>query len=153
MNSKQLLYIGIFGITALTILVDFVAPGTSYEKEIQEVRKTLQRYYNAGGNYHYSYKVITADHEFLIDEDLVKSAIKGQLVGYTISPIFSQTNWCRLPGSTQKSYHSLRLASGLILPLIFLLVLFISFRFKKRIGTLVFILQILVLADLIFLLS
>ena len=152
MDKKQFIHYGIFGFAALIILIDFITPGTTYEQEIIQIKKTLQRYYNAGGNYHYTYKVVTSDNEFLIDEDHAALAPEGKPITYSLSPIFNQTNWYLTSTSGNKSYHSLRLASGLIMPLLYILALIVAFRFNYRLGKLLFIMQILLIADLIFLL-
>lgn len=152
MDKKQFIYYSIFCLAALIILVDFIVPGATQEREVVQVKKTLQRYYNAGGNYHYTYKVVTSDNEFLIDEDHAQLAPEGKPITYSLSPIFNQTNWYQLSTNGKKSYHSLRLASGLIMPLLYLLALIVAFRFNYRLGKLLFIMQILLIADLIFLL-
>jgi hypothetical protein len=140
-------------LAALLILVDFVSPGSILNNQIINVEKERQNYYNAGGNYHYSYKVITSEHEFLVTEDFAKLKLEGEKIEYSVSRLFKQVNWYRLRSSDNKSYYSLRIASGLVLPLLVLISIFVAFRFKKKIATLVFILQILLMADLLFLIT
>ena len=143
----------IFTIIALVILTDFVSPGSIVNDEILHVQKERQQSYNAARNYHYSYKVITSEHEFLVTEDFAALELENEKIEYSVSRIFKEVNWYRLLSSENKSFYSLRIASGLVLPLLTIMLIFVAFRFKKKIGTLVYIAQILLLADLIFLMT
>jgi len=142
-----------FTLAALVVLVDFASPGRIINDEIINVQRERQQYYNAARNYHYSYKVITSEHEFLVAEDFAELELVNEKIEYSVSRIFKEVNWYRLLSSENKSFHSLRIVSGLVLPLLIIISIFVAFRYKKKIGTLVFILQILLIADLIFLMT
>ncbi len=142
-----------FTLIALFILADFVLPGRIVNDEIIEVQSERQQYYNAARNYHYSYKVITSKHKFLVAEDFAELDLVNKKIEYSVSPIFKKVNWYRLISSKEKSFYSLRIASGLVLPLLIIILIFAAFRYKKKIGTLLFIFQILLIADLIFLMT
>jgi len=142
-----------FTLVALVILVDFVSPGSIINDEIIHVQKERQQSYNAARNYHYSYKVITSEHEFLVTEDFAELELVHEQIEYSVSRIFKEVNWYRLLSSESKSFYSLRIASGLVLPLLTIILIFVVFQYKKKIGTLVYILQILLIADLIFLMT
>jgi hypothetical protein len=140
-------------LVALIILVDFVSPGRIINDEIINIKKERQQYYNAARNYHYSYKVITSEHEFLITDDFAKLELVNEKIEYSVSPIFKEVNWYRLLSSENKSFYSLRIVSGLVIPLLAIISIFVTFRYKKEIDILVFILQILLIANLIFLMT
>ena len=82
-----------FGFIALFILADFALPGKNYTKEIVELRTERQKYFNAAGNSHLTYKVITDEHKFLVKEDFVQPELKGKQIEYTVSPLFKEVNW------------------------------------------------------------
>ena len=143
----------VFALAALVIIIDFVSPGTKVQDGVVNVQKERQQYYNAARNYHYSYKIITSEHSFLVTEDFANLALPNKKIEYSISRIFKQVNWYKLLSSENKSFYSLRVASGLILPLLLISAIFVAFRYNKRIGTIIYILQILLIADLIFLIT
>ena len=147
---RPLLYAS-FTLAALVILADFISPGRIINDEIINVQSERQQYYNAARNYHYSYKVITSEHEFLVTEDFAELELVNENIEYSVSRVFKEVNWYRLLSSENKSFFSLRIVSGLVLPLLTIISIFVAFRYKKEIGILVFILQILLIADLIFL--
>lgn len=136
---------------ALVIIADFALPGKVITDKIAKIQKSLEEYYNAGGNYHYSYKISTNKHEFSVTEEFAVLVKENEEIEYSVSQIFKKVNWYKQPSSDDKSFYSLRIASGLILPLLVILSIFIAYRYKKKINTLLFVLQILLIADLIFL--
>tara|TARA_R110002012_G_scaffold318227_1_gene536114 strand:+ start:54420 stop:54893 length:474 start_codon:yes stop_codon:yes gene_type:complete len=151
-NLRRSLY-AVFTLVALVILVDFVAPGKIVNDDIIDVQQVRQNYYNAARNYHYSYKVITREHKFLVTQDFAAIELKNKKIEYAVSPIFKEVNWYRLLVSENKSFYSLRIASGLVLPLLTMISIFLAYVYDKKIGSLVFILQILLIADLMLLMT
>ena len=103
--------------------------------------------------YHFSYKVITSEYKFQVKEDFAKSELEGKMIEFEVSPLFNEVNWYRLDSADSKSFHSLRLASGIILPLLVILGIFLVYRFQLKIRNVLYILQILLLGDFIWLLT
>lgn len=138
---------------ALTIIADFAVFGTVFNEDIVDVKKNREQYYNAAKNHHHSYKVITNTNEFSVSEDFASSPWEDQKIEYSVSRVFKEVNWYKLHTAQSKSFYSLRIASGLILPLLTLLAMFLAPRIKKDITIPVFVLQVLLIADLIFLIQ
>ncbi len=153
LHKSRLSLYAIFTLAALIILVDFISPGTIINDEIINVQRELQQYNNAAGSSHYSFKVITNEHEFLVTEDFTKLKLVNKNIEYSVSRIFKEVNWYRLLLSENKSFSSLRIVSGLILPLLAIISMFITYRYKKEMGLFIFILQVVLIADLIFLIT
>ncbi len=136
---------------ALVIIVDFILPGSIINDEIINVKRERQQHYNASGNYHYSYKLITSEHQFSVAEDFVELIQDEEKIEYSVSRIFKEVNWYKLLSSENRAVYSLRIISGLVLPLLAIISILMSYLFKKNIGTLVLVLQVCLIADLIFL--
>ena len=147
----QLALDSIFILLSILILSDFVGPGQLYKTEILEVNKTRQDYYNAGGNYHYTYKMITEPCSFLVHEDFAKEAQNASLVEFKLSPIFREVNWYKFPYQDSKSFHSLRLASGLVLPILVIIASLIALKYQKRDHILLLILRIIMVGNIVLL--
>lgn len=147
-NKIQLLLYGITVIVSLVILIDFIVPGKVFTEEVIEIEKQRQQYYNAGGNYHYSYKAITSKHHFSVSEGFAKS-VQNKKIKYSVSFIFKEINSYSLLSSENSTIYSFRIVSGLILPLIVIITIAIAYRYKKKISTLIFVLQIILLANFI----
>ena len=148
---RQSIY-AIFALTAFLIVVDLVIPGKIINDEVKHLKKERQDYNNAANNYHYSYKVITSKHEFSVDEDFAKSIQKQLSIEYSVSRIFKEVNWYKRTSSENQSYPFLRVLSGLIIPLLTISAIVMAYRYKLKIDTFVFVLQVLLIADLVYLL-
>ncbi|MHA7102289.1 hypothetical protein [Roseivirga pacifica] len=142
----------IFSLAALLILIDFALPGKLVSHKIVDIQSAHQQYYNAGGNSHYSYAITTNAHTFPVTEAFAQSVQVNQKIEYSVSSIFKEVNWYKSPSANNRFIYSLRLVSGLVLPLLAIIVFAAAFKYKKKISTLAFVFQVLVIADLIFLL-
>jgi len=151
LNFKLIIQ-SIFLVAAIVILTDFIIPGEIQTGKIITLKKERQQYYNAARNHHYSYKVITKKDDILVDESFAKQELKDKMIEFSVSRIFSEVNWYRIEAAPNKNFYSLRIASGVILPILMLLGLWLSTKYKIEISTLLFIVQILMLIDLFYLL-
>ncbi len=144
---------GVVALVALVILSDFVLPGKRIDDEITRVQKVLQRHYNASRNYHHSFKVVTGQHTFSVSEDFAQSAQDQEKIEYSVSPLFKEVNWCRILPAGRRSFYSLRIMSGLALPLVAIMFILLAYRFKWNIDLLVYLLTPLLIADVVFLMG
>ncbi|NRA92463.1 MAG: hypothetical protein HRU26_07210 [Psychroserpens sp.] len=150
-NKFRLILHAISCIIAIVIILDLVLPGKTITENIVSFEQDLEQYYNAGGNYHYSFKVKTNNHEFSVSEAFADLNVEGQTIEFSVSRIFNEINWYKLSDSTERFTYSLRTYSGLVLPLAVLISILIAYVFKRHMDLLIYILQILLLADLIYL--
>lgn len=147
---RRLLYL-IFSILAFIMILDFVIPGTPISDEIISLKNERQQYYNAAQNHHNTYKVITNNHEFYISEDAATLIEEHKKIEYSVSKVFKEVNWYRLESSQKTSYYSLRILSGIVLPVLFIIAIAMVYRSKRNLDILVFVFHVLLLANLIFL--
>jgi hypothetical protein len=142
-------------LAAFVVLLDFAIPGKMMTAEVIEIKKSRQNYYNAAQNYHYSYRVITADYEFPVNEEFAKSReYTAGVVEFSVSPLFKQVdsyNW--VEWSAGPYTYSLRLISALVFPLVVFALVFASYRFKKQWNFVFLVLRILTIANIALVLS
>lgn len=150
-HKLQLSFYVIFILAALVIIVDFVFPGKVITDEIINVKKEQQQYYNAARNYHYSYKLITSEYQFPVTEEFAELIQDEEKIQFSVSRIFKEVNWYRLLSSDNRDTYSLRIFSGLVLPLLTIISILVDYLYKKNLDILVFVLQVLLIGDLIFL--
>ncbi|NND93921.1 MAG: hypothetical protein HKN45_03595 [Flavobacteriales bacterium] len=137
-------------IIASLIALDFTLPGSSLNLEINEVERSRQQYYNAARNHHYSFIIHTDEHSFPVSSSFIEDSMVGQKIYYTVSLIFSEVNRYRMVESDSSEIYSLRWLSGLILPVLTILVMLLAFRYENRLELLSFIFQVLILTDFLF---
>lgn len=141
----------VFVVASMIILTDFILPGSVVVEEIIDVKQENQHYYNAAGNYHFSYRVFTSTHNFSITEDFAKEIKNHQPIEFAVSPIFNEINSYGLLNYGSKEVYSLRILSGLLIPLALIIVIGLALKYENRMSILIFVFQALVIADLIFL--
>lgn len=142
-------------VAALLVLLDFAIPGKVMIAEVIDLKKSRQNYYNAAQNYHYSYRVITADYAFPVSEEFADSreSTAGD-VEFSVSPLFKQVDWYNWVGHSSGPYtYSLRLISALFFPLAVFALVFASYRFNKQWNFVFLILRILTIANMALVLS
>ncbi len=143
----------LFTFLSLIILFDFFGTGEIINNEVISLKSEVQKHYNASGNFHYSYCLITQDHSFYVDKSVCKSLKIGDSIEYSVSPIFKKINWYKLFPFEKKMVYSLRWTSALLLPILVLISMLLEHLLKSKmeIGLFVFIQQVVLLADLFFL--
>lgn len=148
---QKAISIVIIGISLLMI-VDFILPGQVIEDKVERLARTHESYNNAGGGFHYSFKVVTENQVFNISEEFARKIRQGTPIVYSESIIFSKVNWYKLSMNDSNSYYILRILLGLMLPLATIVSIFLAYNYFPKLETLVFIFQVLVLVDLFFML-
>lgn len=141
-----------FYLLALIMLLDFLVPGKVFEGKNIKVFSEHQDYNNAGGNSHQAYFIRTDEHKFWVERDFALLARDQQKLNYSVSRIFEEVNWAYLEEADVRFRGSLRIISGFIVPILFLLAVALAFRLKKDLGIFLFVFQVLLLANLVFLL-
>ena len=150
LNKLQLISYSVTMLIALIILCDFVFPGNVFTEEVLEVKQTREQYYNAAANYHFSYQVITPKHRFYVSDEFAAIAEQAE-IRYSVSLIFKEINRYGLSNTDESETYILRLLAGLAFPLIVILVIVIAYFTRKKISTLLFVLQALLIVDLVIL--
>ena len=149
--KKWLIYLSILG--ALIMLLDFFIPGSALDSTIIGVPIEEQYYYNAAQNSHNSYHVLTESNQFDITKEKASLFEKGQAISMRQTWLFKEVQSYVINDDMVFNLYSLRLYAGLFLPILILFVMGLALRLKKRVNTLTFVLQVILLADLIYLLQ
>lgn len=151
-NPKAVIIL-LFAALATVFILDYLIPGDSYTEKVTAIDKNLQRYNNAAQNYHFSFAVLTENHTFSVSEDFARQLNEGDEITFSVSPLFSEVNhYKHLKSETSESYI-LGIIAQLILPLLSLIVFTLGLKYHSKVGNLVFVFQVLLLADLVLLLN
>lgn len=139
-------------VISVIIIADFLIPGKSISREVVHVSKDTQQHYNASGNQYFTYRVYTEEHDFYISADSYSAVEKGQIIEYRVSYIFGEVNSYQVAEKESSNVYSLRGATGLLFPVLVLLMMSLAFKLDDKMGILIFVVQVLLLADVIYLL-
>lgn len=147
-NNK--VFLVLFAIAAVVILLDFALPGQEHIEKIESIRKTRQQTYNAARNFHYSYGLKTEHFYFPVSEKFAGTVEEKHSVRFRVSYIFKKVNIYESLESGQSGMYSLRLVSGLVVPILALIILTLNYK-RGKFQVLMLIIRILLLFDLIYL--
>ncbi|WP_375238531.1 hypothetical protein [Aurantibacter sp.] len=137
---------------SLLILVDFIVSKQTITETIVSEKTKHQSYYNAGGNSHVSYSVITANESFNCSQSFFETLESQKLININKSLIFNRVNSYQNITTKQKETYSLRYTTGLFVPLAVLLLLILSLTKPNISDILKFVTKLAIVADLIYLL-
>ena len=138
---------------SLVIILDFVLAEAPVLEKVTGVQSSLESHNNAGGNSHFSFKIRTENHHFSVSENFALNTKNGDLVKISVTPLFNEVNTVELVTTGESEIYSLRLISGLFLPLLIIIILALGYKFGSKWSNVVFVFEVLALADLIFLLK
>jgi hypothetical protein len=131
---------------SILILLD-----TLISKDIEEVvmakTQKFESHNNASRNSHMSYQLKTTNYRFYISKKDYDRIEKNSSILLSISPIFNEVN------KYNQQRPLLRTMMGLILPVIVIIGIILGRRFQARMSTLTFVLEVLIIADFIYLLN
>ncbi|WP_026464255.1 hypothetical protein [Adhaeribacter aquaticus] len=143
----------ISGLLAIAMLIDFIIKGEISVEKIQTINQRKESYHNPAGYYHISWNIQTENHDFNISESFGLQAKQGQEIQVKISPIFKEINSVKNLETGKEEVYSLRIFSGLLLPVVVLITLAIGFKLKEKASTIVFVIEVIIFANLIYLLN
>lgn len=138
-------------LASLTLL-DMILPGQPFKSVIVKININYEPYFNAAGNGHDSYAVVTEEHRFFIDQKDKEDLSEGHEINYRISPIFKEIQYYKSENIGSK-IPSIRLFSGVFIPIFSIVIIGLSFRFSERLSIASFVCQVATLANLVYLLN
>ncbi len=140
-------------VVALIIIVDFSFPTTPMAVTVVDVKTTQQQYYNAGGNMHFSYSIITEDSSFSVSETFAREVQKKDTINVYRSIILNEVNAIKSTETDLQEIYSLRWFTGMIIPLVLLLLCIQKLIGIKRLNTVFLIAQIIFFMNVAFLIT
>lgn len=149
-QKLKLFFMAFSAVLSLIIILDFSLSGASIKEKVIGVNTTIESHNNAGGNSHFSFKIRTQNYAFTVSESFAHLIKNEDELNLSITPFFEEVNTVRL-SSGESEIHSLRLISGLILPLLIIIALALGYKIGNRWNNIVFVFEVLAFADLVFL--
>ena len=149
--TKILNYLCLF--LALIILSDFLYSSNTYKDSITEKTTHFESYHNAGGNSHVSKSIKTSRFVFNCSDTFYETSNVGDSLIISTSYLFNKVNAYQNLKTQRSETFSLRILTGLIVPLLVFLIGLISFKLKNRLSILVFVSQIALVANLMYLIA
>ena len=142
-----------FGLLSVLVLIDFFWPGQQVSEVITYKSREIASKKNGFRDYYYVSDLSTENYVVRTTNELAETAEVGDPLVIEISPIFKEINEVDLPKAEASELYSHRIFSGLILPILVLMILEISYKKKYGYSTLVFVILVVFLVNFIYLLN
>lgn len=152
-QKLKLIFTVICTLLSLIIILDFSIASEPITEEVVAVSATRESHNNAGGNSHFSFKARTENHHFSVSEGFAGRLAKGDEVKLSYTPLFNEVNTVRITETGESEIFSLRLLSGLILPLLIIIVMALGYKFGSKWSNVVFVFEVLAFADFVYLIN
>jgi hypothetical protein len=147
------IYYGLIIFTAALLIIDFSIPTTPSTDTVLNVKTTQQNYYNAGNNMHFSYSIVTEKGSFSVSESFTDLLQTGESIKIYRSIILNEVNALEITRNGFKEIYSLRWFTGMVIPLIVLILSIQKIVGIKRLNTVFLIAQIIFYLNVAFLIT
>lgn len=153
LHKIKLVVLLICALLSVVTLLDFDFDSGTFTEQIESFDQTRQRYYNAGGNSHKTFNIYTKSYEIQVTKGFYSTLQEGDLISVSQSLLFNEINKVWNPRNTMSETHSIRYFSGLVIPIVMLIVTGLAFKFRGKYETLIFVVCILTVANFIYILN
>jgi hypothetical protein len=113
----------ILAFLSVIVILDF-SFSEEESREILSVVRERQSHNNASGNHHYTYRIRTDKKSFYVSQELATMVGIGKPILMGISPIFREVNYVEY--NSERETYSLRWFSGLIVPILAVITVFLN---------------------------
>ncbi len=151
MKKIQAIILVFSTIIAIITIIDFSFTGQTITEPALSSKAKLERYHNASGNSHTSHSIHTKNYDFYASEEFQHEIKDNDALQLKTSLVFNEVNSTTIIKSNIKETYSLRIYSGLILPLILLIVIGFRYQFEDRYAIFTYVLILLNVANFIYL--
>ena len=138
---------------AMMILADFEFSSETLTHEVSSKRWQLENRQSTGRNYYYAAHIVAGGYRIPVSEDFGEQTEVGHTVTFDKSLLFNEVNRITNDTMGMSEKFSFRWMTGCIIPVFALLIMVIGIKRREKVNTLVFVTQVVLLIDLIFLLN
>ena len=138
---------------AMAILADFEFSSETVTQEVTAKSNRLENRQSTGRNYYYATHLITGDYRIPVSEDFGDATKTGHTLTFNTSLLFNEVNKVTNVNTGDSEKFSFRWMTGCIIPLFAIIVLVLGIKRREKLNTLVFVTQVVLLIDFVFLLN
>ncbi len=138
---------------AMAILADFEFSSETITYLVDKKQNRLENRQSTGRNYYYSAHLTAGDYTIAVSEDFGDATKKEHTLTFEKSLLFNEVNRVTNVTTGMSEKFSFRWMTGCIIPLFAIIVLVLGIRRREKLNTLVFVTQVVLLIDFVFLLN
>lgn len=138
---------------AMVILADFEFSSQTITQEVDSKKNRLENRQSTGRNYYYATHLTAGAYRIPVSEDFGDATKKGHTLTFEKSLLFNEVNRVTNVTTGMSEKFSFRWMTGCIIPLFAIIVLVLGIKKREKLNTLVFVTQVVLLLDFVFLLN
>ena len=138
---------------AMAILADFEFSSQTITHQVDSIRNRLENRQSTGRNYYYSTHITAGDYTIPVSKDFRDATEKDHTLNFEISLLFNEVNRVTNLDTGQSEKFSFRWMTGCIIPVLAIIVLVLGIKRREKLNTLVFVAQVVLLLDFVFVLN
>lgn len=138
---------------AMAILADFEFSSETITQEVLSKDYRLENRQSTGRNYYYAAHIKAGDYSIPVSENFADTTEKGHQLRFNKSLLFNEVNRVTnlVTGDSEK--FSFRWMTGCIIPLFAIIVLVLGIKRREKLNTLVFVTEVVLMINFVFLLN
>lgn len=152
-GKVQLVFMIVMIGVAMAILADFEFSRETITHLVDKKQNRLENRQSTGRNYYYSAHLTAGDYTIPVSEDFGDATKKGHTLIFEKSLLFNEVNSVTNSDIGLSEKFSFRWMTGCIIPLFAIIFFILGIKKREKLNTLVFVTQVILLLDFVFLLN
>lgn len=151
-SKVQLVFMVVMIGVAMAILADFEFTSKTITQKVDSKSSRLENRQSTGRNYYYATHIIAGDYRIPVSEDFADTTEKGHTLIFKKSLLFNEVNRVTNVDTGASEKFSFRWMTGCIIPLFGIVVFVLGIKRREKVNTLVFVAQVVLIINFVFLL-
>jgi hypothetical protein len=152
-SKMQLAFMMIMIGIAMAILADFEFTSQTITQEVDSKNYRLENRQSTGRNYYYAAHIQAGDYRIPVSEDFADNTEKGHQLTFNKSLLFNEVNRVTNVATGASEKFSFRWMTGCVIPLFGIVVLVLGIKRREKLNTLVFVTEVVLIINFVFLLN
>lgn len=152
-SKMQLAFMLIMIGIAMAILADFEFTSETITQEVDSKNYRLENRQSTGRNYYYAAHIQAGDYRIPVSEDFADTTEKGHTLIFNKSLLFNEVNRVTNVATGASEKFSFRWMTGCVIPLFGIVVLVLGIKRREKLNTLVFVTEVVLIINFVFLLN
>jgi len=152
-SNVQRVFMMVMIAVAMTILADFEFSSQTITQKVDSKSSRLENRQSTGRNYYYATHLISGEYRIPVSEDFGDSTDVGHTLTFKKSLLFKEVNRVTNMDTGESEKFSFRWMTGCVIPLFAVIVLILGIKRREKLNTLVFVTEVVLIINFIFLLN
>lgn len=152
-STVQFIFMVLMIVVAMLILADFEFSSQTLTQKVDSKNIRLENRQSTGRNYYYATHLNAGAYRIPVSDDFSEATALGHTIVFEKSFLFNEVNNVSNIDAGISEKFSFRWMTGCIIPLFAIVVLVLGMKRREKLNTLVFVTEVVLLIDFIFLLN